>query len=133
MMLFGYFFALAYLIVHTILKCVAGLLTLLTMVLKGICRVFNKWLSILLPVAMVKGFLCLPACFFPLESKFFEALFISYLIKLYFPYSKSLYLEGVRAYFFRTSEVYSETSEVFSGSSEVFSELLRFLANFQGL
>ena len=42
MMIFGYFFALAYLIVNTILKCVAGLLKLLTMVLKGICRVFNK-------------------------------------------------------------------------------------------
>ena len=67
-----------------------------------------------------------PCLFFSLRVQVFEALFISYLIKLYFPYSKSLYLEGVRTYFFRTSEV-------FSGSSEVFSELLRFLANFRGI
>ena len=132
MMIFGYFFALAYLIVHTILKCVAGLLKLLTMVLKGICLVFNKWLSFLLPVAMVKGILCLLVCFFPLESSFWSFIYF-YLIKLYFPCSKSLYLKGFRAYLFKTSEVYSKTSEVFSGSSEVFSELPRFLANFRVL
>ena len=74
-----------------------------------------------------------PCLFFSLRVQVFEALFISYLIKLYFPCSKSLYLKGFRAYFFRTSEVYSETSEVFSGSSEVFSELPRFLANFRVL
>ncbi len=42
MMIFGYFFALAYLIVHTILKCVVGLLKLITVVLKGICHVSGK-------------------------------------------------------------------------------------------
>ena len=41
-MVFGYFFVLPYLIVHTILKCVVGLLKLLTMLLRGICRVFSK-------------------------------------------------------------------------------------------
>ena len=75
-----------------------------------------------------------PSClFFSLRVQVFEALFISYLIKLYFPCSKSLYLKGFRAYLFKTSEVYSKTSEVFSGSSEVFSELPRFLANFRVL
>ena len=86
------------------------------------------------PVAGGNGerFFVSSCLFFSLRVQVFEALFISYLIKLYFPYSKSLYLEGVRTYFFRTSEVFSGSSEVFSGSSEVFSELLRFLANFRG-
>ena len=74
-----------------------------------------------------------PCLFFSLRVQVFEALFISYLIKLYFPCSKSLYLKGFRAYLFKTSEVYSKTSEVFSGSSEVFSELQSFLANFRVL
>ena len=55
-----------------------------------------------------------PCLFFSLRVQVFEALFISYLIKLYFPCSKSLYLKGFRAYLFKTSEVYSKTSEVFS-------------------
>ena len=42
MMIFGYFFALAYIIIHTILKCVEGLLKMLAMVFKVTCRVLNK-------------------------------------------------------------------------------------------
>ena len=46
-MIFGYFFALAYIIIHTILKCVEGLLKMLAMVFKVTCRVLNKLSEVL--------------------------------------------------------------------------------------
>jgi hypothetical protein len=39
-----------------------------------------------------------PCLFFSLRVQVFEALFISYLIKLYFPYSKTHCLKGFGAY-----------------------------------
>ena len=42
MMIFGYFFSLAFIVVHTLLKCVAGIFKLLTAILKGACRLLSQ-------------------------------------------------------------------------------------------
>jgi hypothetical protein len=66
-----------------------------------------------------------PCLFFSLRVQVFEALFISYLIKLYFPLQKTFILRGL-------GRICSELQRSIAKLPRFLAEVPRFLVNFRG-